>query len=211
MTAALESTGPMRAPTLSFADRQRMHAVPGDNMTTQDVQAASEGVVLDDLNSIEFLGKRFRLAESVGLMPLLKFAFTAKQGVGVDDLEGLAAMYTLIRGCIDRSQVQQTDGEGKAVFDEAGAPVWAGPSQWDLFEQHATDTNASGDDLSDLITRAIQVISARPPKSRGDSSPSSRPTSANTKDSSSLPGTRPAPPGFTGLTPVGDLGQNQAR
>lgn len=177
--------------------------------TTQDVQAAAEGVVVfDDTNSIEFMGKRFGLAESIGLMPLLKFAHAAKSGLTSDDMEGLNAMYLLIRSCIDRSQVQARDPEtGAPVFeDETGAPVWDGPSQYDLFEAHAIDTLADGEDLSDLINRAVQVVSARPRKRRGGSSASSPQTSESSRESSSSPGIRRPPPGFEGMTPVGELG-----
>jgi hypothetical protein len=180
-----------------------------DAVGTHDVQLASEGVVeFDDTNSIEFMGKRFGLAESIGLMPLLKFAHAAKAGLTSDDMEGLEAMYLLIRSCLDRSQVQAVDSvSGERVFDEAGSPVWDGPSQWDLFEQHAIETNADGEDLSEFINKAVQVVSARPRKPRGASSASSRPTSPSSRGSSSSPGTRPVPPGFEGLTPVGSLGQ----
>lgn len=177
--------------------------------TTADVQAAAEGVeILDDGNSLEFMGKRFGLAESIGLMPMLKFANAAKSGLTSDDMEGLSAMYLLIRSCLDRSQVQSRNPEtGEPLFDESGAPVWAGPSQWDLFEMHAIDTNADGDDLSKVINQAVQVISARPRKRHGDSSASSSPTSGNGKAASSSPGSRPAPPGFEDLTDVSALGR----
>lgn len=163
-------------------------------VTTQEVQAAVEGVgqeLLDETNSLEFMGRRFRLAESIGLMPLLKFAHAAKQGLSSDDMEGLSAMYLLIRSCVDRTKPDENT-----------------PSQWDLFEQYAIDVNADGDDLSGMINKAVQVISARPPKRRGDSSPSSTPTSENGKASSSSPGTRRVPPGFEDMTPVADLGRS---
>jgi hypothetical protein len=178
--------------------------------TTADVQAAVEAVpVLDDSNSLEFLGRRFRLAESIGLMALLKFAHSAKAGLTSDDMEGLNAMYLLIRSCLDRSQVQTRNPEtGEPQFDPSGAPVWDGPSQWELFEQHAIDENADGNDLSDLINRAIQVISSRPTKPRGGSSASSSRTSGSGKAASSSPGTRPIPPGFESMTPVAELGRS---
>jgi len=216
MTAAFEVEG--------YAPPQTRTAVSGpppfkivrdgdvDPVSTHDVQLASEGVVeFDDTNSIEFMGKRFGLAESIGLMPLLKFAHAAKQGLTSDDMEGLEAMYLLIRSCLDRSQTQAVDPQTQEpLFDDAGAPVWDGPSQWDLFEAHAIEVNADGDDLSGFINQAVQVVAARPRKPRGDSSASSRPTSPSSKASSSSPGIRPTPPGFENLTPVGSLGQ-QAR
>lgn len=191
--------------------QQPLRAVPDDGITeptTHEVQALSEGVVeLDDTNSIEFLGKRFGLADNIGLMPLLKFAHAAKAGLTSDDMEGLTAMYLLIRSCLDRSQAQAVDGDGKPVFDDTGAPVWAGPSQWDLFEAHAIETNADGEDLSAFINQAVTVVSARPRKRRGDSSASSPRTSPNSKESSSSPATRPVPEGFQDMIPVGALGR----
>jgi len=201
---------PPQQDALPVAGYQPQAAADADPVaTTGDVQALAEGVpVLDDSNSLEFLGKRFGLAESIGLMALLKFAHSAKAGVSSDDMEGLNAMYLLIRSCLDRSQVQTLDPEtGEPMFDGTGAPVWDAPSQWDLFEQHAIDMNADGDDLSDLINRAIQVISSRPTRPRGGSSASSSRTSGNGKAGSSSPGTRPMPPGFENMTPVGDLGR----
>lgn len=211
MTAALNMTpDDHHAQTLSFADRQMLRSVPNhnDGVTSQDVQTLSEGAVVDDDSThIEFMGERFRLSESIGLMPLLKFAHTAKTGLTSDDMEGLSAMYLLIRSCLDRSQVQATNPDGSPQFDDTGAPVWAGPSEWDRFELHAIDTQADGEDLSDLINRAVQVVSARPRKRRGASSASSPQTSPNLRGSSSSPGTRPTPPGFEGLTDVSTIGQ----
>lgn len=88
--------------------------------TTQDVQAASEGELQDQSGTIEFLGKRFRLAENIGLMPLLMFANSAKSGMDSDDMDGMAAMYALIRDTVDQTRVQETDEDGKLKFDGDG-------------------------------------------------------------------------------------------
>jgi len=184
---------------------------PDPEPTTHEVQALAEGaVVFDDTNSIEFMGRRFGLAESIGLMPLLKFAHAAKTGLTSDDMEGLSAMYLLIRSCLDRSKAQAVDPQtGEPLTDEAGEPVWDGPSQWEQFELHAIESDADGEDLSAMINQAVQVVSARPRKRRGDSSPSSPQTSPNSRGSSSSPDIRPVPRGFEGLTPVADLGQER--
>lgn len=191
------------------AEEQPAVGMDPERVSTHDIQLAAEGVVqFDDTNSIEFLGKRFGLADSIGLMPLLKFAHAAKSGLTSDDMEGLNAMYLLIRSCLDQSRVQAFNpATNEPMIDDAGAPVFEGPSQWDLFEQHAIDMNADGEDLSEFINQAVQVVAARPSKPRGDSSPSSRPTSQSSKASSSSRATRPVPPGFETLTQVGSLGQ----
>lgn len=173
--------------------------------STQDAQAAIEGVLaLDDSNSVEFLGERFRLADNVGLMPLLVFANSAKKGLDSGDLDGLAAMYVMIRDTVDQSRIQQHGADGEALYDDEGQPLWEGPSEWDRFEEHAINQKAEGEDLMDFIRQAMSVISARPRKPRGTSSDSSRPTSGNSKAVSSSPVTRP---GVEGLVAVKDVGR----
>lgn len=186
----------------------QQYAAPVEEVpdTTQSVQAAVEGVVEADVDPymIEFMGKSFRMAENVSLMPLLKFAHASKRGLDSDDMEGLDAMYRLIRSTLDRTKIQATDDEGQPEFDEAGDPVWEGPSQWDLFEEHADEQGAEGSDLMDFVNRVMPLIAARPKKPRGDSSTSSRQISARSKDSSSSPDMDPR---MAGLTPVADLGR----
>lgn len=171
--------------------------------TIHEVQAAAEGVPVDD-DHIEFMGQRFRLAESVGLMPLMRFAMTAKKGVQSDDLEGLAAMYAMIKDCIDTTRPQ------KPVLDEHGQPVIKdgqpvteddGPSEWDRFEQHACDTKADADDIFKVVTEAIQRLSARPTRRPAVSSAGPQTTSATSRAISSSR----APDGAGELVDIQDL------
>lgn len=177
---------------------------PPEDPTTQRIQAASEGELQNQDGTIEFLGKRFRLAESIGLMPLLMFANSAKSGMDSEDMDGMAAMYALIRDTIDQTRVQETDEEGKLSFDGDGDPVWAGPSDWQRFERHCVEEKADGEDLMGFIKDAMGVISARPRKRRGTSPKSSPRTSVSSKESSSSPGTPPPP---DGLVPISQLGR----
>lgn len=173
--------------------------------TTHDIQAQAEGILLDADDRIEFMGERFRLADSVGIMPLMAYANAAKKGVDSDDLEGLAAMYALIRDIVDQTRAQEVDEDGVPQFDSDGDPIWAGPSDWMRFEQHAINTKADGEDLRDFIQAGMEKLAARPRKRRGASQPSSPPTSENSKDGYSSPATgRPAP---EGLVPVSALGR----
>lgn len=191
---------PDEEPTGPFINRN----APEDP-TTQHVQAASEGELQDQVGTIEFLGKRFRLADNIGLMPLLMFANSAKSGMDSDDMDGMAAMYALIRDTVDQTRVQETDDEGKLSFDSDGAPVYAGPSDWQRFERHCVEEKADGEDLMGFIKDAMGVISARPRKRRGTSPKSSPQISADSKASSSLPGT--PPPGADGFVPINQLGR----
>jgi hypothetical protein len=179
-----------------------LSAVPDDRptVTTQEVQAASEGVVSDD--RIEFLGAYFRLADNIGMMPLLAFANAQKEGLDSEDMDGMAAMYSLIRDTIDQTREQAKDADGKPAFDSVGEPIWAGPSDWQRFEKHAIAEKADGEELMDFIGKAMGKISARPRKPRGTSSESSRRTSEKSKESSSSPA---IPAQALGLTAVKDL------
>ena len=176
----------------------------------QEIQAAAEGVdvVDDDGRSFEFLNARFRMAAKVGLMPLMKFAMTARKGVESDDLEGLAAMYSLIRDCVDQTRPQKPvldeDGEpllkdGKPVLEDDGA------SEWDRFERHAIDSKAEAEDLFKVVADVIQALSARKASRPGDSSAGPQTTSVSSKVTSSSTVTRRVPDGFDEMIPVTDL------
>lgn len=179
-------------------------AAPGQNFTTQDVQGSIEGAVeLDDTNSITFLDKRFRLAERIGLMPMLAFAAASKRGLDSADMEGLAAMYALIRDCLDQTRTQAVDGDGKPVSEEDGSPRYEGSSEWMKFEQHCYAEQATAEELMEFIGKAMSVVAARPQKRRETSSGGSPQTSPKSKDASSL---RATWPGAENLTDVRELG-----
>lgn len=177
---------------------------PGQNFTTQDVQGSIEGAVeMDDDNSIEFLGKRFRLAQRIGLMPMLAFAAASKKGLDSSDMEGLAAMFALIRDCLDQTRVQAVDADGAPVFEPDGSVRYAGPSDWMRFEQHCYEEQASAEELMEFISSAMSVVSARPQKRRETSSGGSPQTLPKSKAASSL---RDTWPGAQDLTDVRELG-----
>ena len=175
--------------------------------TTHNIQSVVEGAVeLDNDNSIEFLGERFRLAESIGLMPLLAFAAASKKGLDSSDMDGLAAMYAMIRDCLDQTRTPAMDpNTGEPLVDSDGSPQYDGPSEWMRFEQHCYDTKADGEDLMGFISQAISVVSARPRKPRPTSSDGSRPTLQKSKVVSSPPVSRW--PGAEDLTDVRELGR----
>jgi len=175
----------------------------------QEVQAAAEGVeIIDDRPRVELKGRSFGIASSVGLMPLMKFAMTARKGVESDDLEGLAAMYSLIRDCIDQTRPQKAvlDDDGEPLVQD-GKPVTEddGPSEWDRFEQHAIDSKAEAEDLFGVVSKVIEALSARKAPRPGDSSAGPPTTSASSKAISSSTAPPRVPEGFEEMVPVADL------
>jgi hypothetical protein len=194
---------------------------------TQTVQGEVEGAPpLDDTNSFEFLGERFKMAPSVGLMPLLRFANASKKGLDSDDFEGMAAMYAMIRGVVHRPPLLEPDRIEEEV-DASGTKVWvpnplAGQPQrdpatgkrvydeteWDRFMEHAEDEAAEGDDLMELVGKVMGILAARPRQRRAVSSGTSPATSPSSKGSSSSPAT-PARPDLdmSQLTAASALGR----
>lgn len=109
--------------------------------------------------TITFLGKEYSVAEKLGLMPLIKFAYVASRGADAADMEGMAAMYTLLRS---------------VVADE----------QWAAFEEHATEERATDDDLLAAVQGAIAVMTARPTSRPSDSSAGPSRTETSSPDAS---------------------------
>jgi hypothetical protein len=125
---------------LPVADRRRAPAKRAVT-PTHEVQAAVEGVeIVGDGRKVTFMGQEFRMAEKIGLMPLLHLAVASKKGVDASDMDGLVAMYEVLRDCIEESE-------------------------WVKFETHAVDTKADADDLQKVVADVIEVVSARPTKS----------------------------------------------
>lgn len=171
---------------------------PGPTMV--EAQAATEGVVVDDGDFLEFFGEKFRLADRVGLASMIRFGHAANKGLDSDDMEGLAAMYSLIRSVIHRPPL--VDDKGAPQRDENGRRL-RDESEWQRFMDLAEDELADGDDIMGFVNQAMEVMAARPTRPREISSGGSRTTSANSKAGSSSPATRPD---LAGLTPVADLG-----
>ena len=143
--------------------------------STHDLQAAVEGVPVAPDGKVEFMGGYFGMAQSIGLMPLLQFAHAAKQGLDSGDMEGMAALYAVIRDCIDNERPQK-EVDGELVDD--------GLSEWDRFQRHTIDHKAGGEELMAVVQKCIEAISARPTRPPGDSSAGRQTTLPSLRDPS---------------------------
>lgn len=108
---------------------------------------------------LAFAGESFELRERLGLMPLMRYAHAAAQGLDTRDMEGMAAMYDMLKAVI-------------------------APSDWARFQQAAAESYADGDQLFDVINEAIRTISARPTSRPSDSSDGPPPESDSSADDS---------------------------
>jgi hypothetical protein len=184
-----------------------------EERAVQEMQAAAEGVALTD--KVEFFGEEYRLAARVGLMPMLKFAHAANRGVGADDMEGMAALYAIIRDVVYRGEPPCGDCEAckeAAGLNNGDVPAAVPGCQyfeegdWDRFERAAIDEQADGDQLLDFVHEAIEQISARPTNARSGSSSRARSTSPKSKERSPrVVQGRALPEGAEDLRPVDEL------
>lgn len=156
----------------NVADRE-LAAVQG---TVAGVRpAVVQGTVTgsDDHNTITFMGRPFRIADRIGLMPMLKFSAAAS--VEITDPAGLAAMYTLIRDCIYEGQ----PGCGSCEHCKAGNEHECASYEkgdWAAFEDHAMLTKADAEDLFKVVNDVMELVAGRPTKPRGTSSAGRRGT-----------------------------------
>lgn len=129
----------------------------------REVQALAEGVTLAD--RVECMGKHYRIADKVGLMPLLKFAKTAQSGVDSEDLEGLVAIYDMLRDCIAEDE-------------------------WPRFVEEMTEAKAEADELMPVVGQTLEILNARPtrrPSGSSDGQSATGPTSTGTSSSPATP------------------------
>jgi len=128
-----------------------------EEAAAREAQALVEGVVAGD--RVEFAGQVFRISDRVGLMPLMKFAHAADEGLDTSDMRALAAMYDLVRDCIYAGTEADPDPAISAL--KPGQPGYDA-GDWDKFERLATKIKAQGDDLMTLVQQVVEVLTARP-------------------------------------------------
>lgn len=132
----------------------------------------AEGTVLNT-GKVELIGKQFRIAEKVGLMPLLKFA--SASDMSTDDPQALSAVYSLLKNCI----YEGTPGCGECAFctaDDEKSCTSYDAGDWAEFERHAMNTRADAEELLTVITQVLEVVSGRPTKQPTGSSAGRRTT-----------------------------------
>jgi hypothetical protein len=120
-----------------------------------EVQRDSEGLPPDD-GKIEFCGELFSLPERISFMPMLMFAKAAKSGLSTGDMDGLAALYDMIHGCLE-------------------------PGDGERFDRVALENRASDTQLMDVVTRIMEAVNARPTEPQSGSTSQERNASQKSK------------------------------
>ena len=147
-----------------------------------ELQRASDpelsGEIISPARVITLAGEDFRVAEKVGLMPLLKFSHAAN--LRTDDDRAYAAMYEILRDVV--LEAEEPCGSCPGCKQAAPDPTardcaFADEGDWDKFQDHAVKCKADAEELMDVVAQAIKLISARPTESPSSSSDGRRTTS----------------------------------
>jgi hypothetical protein len=131
------------------------------------------------VRQVEFMGKKFRIASKVGLMPLMRFAHASAEDLDTSDMEALAAVYDMLRDCIDPGV--PPCGECAQCDDPDGTCPSFVKSDWKRFEEHATAMKADADDMLPMVQRVIEILTARPTEGPSGSSAGSASTSRKSR------------------------------
>ncbi len=161
-----------------------------------EAEVEVEGTVIISDRTLEFMGRRFRIADKIGLMPMLKFS--AHSDMTTSDPGALSAMYSMLKDCIhpghpgcgeceacDPERCGECGNCARTAAGESDRPCLKytpepsrcaeyDPGDWKAFENHAIDTKAEADDLLDVITKAIELIAGRPTEAPSSSLPGRR-------------------------------------
>lgn len=140
------------------------------------------GQVTSTDGKVELLGRWFRVADKVGIMPLLKFA--SASDIDTEDPRALSAMYSMLQDSIHAG----TPACGKCAACRAGDERKCAefdPGDWKAFEQHAIEAKAEADDLFEVVSKVLQIVTGRPTRQPSSSSPGRPATSRRSTGTSS--------------------------
>lgn len=158
--------------TISVKDDRDLAVVQARAARADGVPIA-EGAVVEDSDKVELLGKKFRIAERIGLMPLLKYASAAD--MSSEDPRALGAIYAMLRDCIYAGNPACGNCDKCTSNREIMCKAYDA-GDWQAFENHAIDTKADAEELMPVISQVMEIISGRPTPPRDGSSATPRVT-----------------------------------
>lgn len=84
---------------------------------------------------VELKGKKFRIREKVGAIAMLKWS--AASELSTDDPRALGAIYAMLKSVILKED-------------------------WGYFEDYALDEDADAEELLDVVSKSLEIVSGRP-------------------------------------------------
>jgi hypothetical protein len=144
-----------------------------------------------DGRTIEFRGETYRIANKVGLAPLIRFGKLARSGADSADMAALAVMYDVIDQCFASTCDSCGSWDQVALFtkDEAEAccekrsPATV---EFDRFMDTATEQRWDHEEILEVVGKVMEAMSERPTGRRPASSPEPSTEKPSFEDASSL-------------------------
>jgi hypothetical protein len=123
-----------------------------------------------EVYEFDFCGERFRVMDDdPSALPFLELADAIHNGVDTTDMQGMAAMYRMLKGCIHAED-------------------------WPRFRKTAMDHNAAPDDILPIVGAIWEAVTGRPTPRPSDSPDGPSTTGTVSKVDSSSPVTAPPSP-----------------
>lgn len=143
------------------------------------------------MTTVEFRGEPYRVAEKIGLAPLIRFGKLAKSGGDSGDMESLAVMYDVLDQCFASKCDACGSWDQAALFtrDQAAAccdkrsPATV---EFDRFMDNATAGRWDHEEILEVVGKVMEALSERTPTPRSVSSPEPSSASTSFEDASSL-------------------------
>lgn len=110
--------------------------------------------------SLDFLGESFQVADQVSVMPMLRFAKAAKNGLQAESMDGLAAIYDVVEQCLE-------------------------PADWQRFEAFCDQKRVGAEQLLEFVAQVMAQVSERPTERPSNSSDGPLSTAASSTDDAS--------------------------
>jgi len=111
--------------------------------------------------TIEWNGDTYRIADKVGLAPLIRFAHVAKQGTDANDMEGLVAIHDLLEQCFAEKPYCSACGVSDPPEDCCPDRKVV-DSEFDRWLDAATVARSGEDEMLEVVGLVVQALSARP-------------------------------------------------
>lgn len=121
------------------------------------------------MTTVEFKGETYRIAEKVGLAPLIRFGKLAKVGADSADVGALAVMYDVLEQCFDTVPYCAACGsQDTAALATADADTKCCDerrvvqNEFDRFMDVATAARWDHEEILDVVGAVMEELSKRP-------------------------------------------------
>jgi hypothetical protein len=143
------------------------------------------------MTTVEFRGETYRIADKIGLAPLMRFGKLARSGADSADMAALAVMYDVIDQCFASTCDACGSWDQEALFtrDETKACCekrTPATVEFDRFMDTATEQRWDHEEILEVVGKVMEALSERPTGRRPASSDEPSTEKPSFEDASSL-------------------------